>query len=290
MSSNSDSDVNNWQDARDRLRKWREENERKSEEVVNLWITYLGANSSKLGDEKWMVLEQVVIAALDVHNYPIAEDAIYELKIRFPTSERVRYLQVLRLHALEKYDEAVKALDNMIKKDNTNSLAYKRKIAILKSQGKTSEAIKELTDYLNKFMSDQEAWSELCDLYLGEADYPRAAFCAEELILHNPHNFFVHQRLADIRYTMGGIENMKLAVSYYSEALKLNGDSMRALFGLFLAGSSLATNQRVPAPDKKEFTRVMHWAADEISKRYNEKNESKEVAMLEGVLGALQIQ
>jgi tetratricopeptide (TPR) repeat protein len=83
-------------------------------------------------------------------------------------------------------------------------------------------------------MSDQEAWSELCDLYLTEGDYNRAAFCAEELILHTPHNFFVHQRLADIRYTMGGIENMKIAVSYYSQAHKLNRDSMRALCGLFL--------------------------------------------------------
>jgi len=62
-----------------------------------------------------------------------------------------RYLQVLRLQALERYDEAVKALDSMISKDPTNSAAYKRKIAILKSQGKSVEAIKELSDYLNKY-------------------------------------------------------------------------------------------------------------------------------------------
>ena len=83
-------------------------------------------------------------------------------------------------------------------------------------------------------MSDQEAWSELCDLYLSEAEYTRAVFCAEELILHNPHCYFVHQRVADIRYTMGGIENLKMAVSHYSHALKLNSDCMRALFGLLL--------------------------------------------------------
>ena len=61
-----------------------------------------------------------------------------------------RYLQVLRLQAREKYDEALKLLDAMIKKDETNSQAYKRRIAILKSQGKISEAIKELTEYLEK--------------------------------------------------------------------------------------------------------------------------------------------
>ena len=88
-----------------------------------------------------------------------------------------------------------------------------------------------------RFMSDQEGWSELCDLYLAEGDYTRAAFCAEEMILHNPHNYFVHQRLADIRYTMGGIENIKFACSHYSQALKLNGESMRAFFGLFLVSN-----------------------------------------------------
>ncbi len=38
-------------DARDRLRKWREDNDRKSEEVVDLFISYIGSNLSKLGDE-----------------------------------------------------------------------------------------------------------------------------------------------------------------------------------------------------------------------------------------------
>ena len=51
-------------------------------------------------------------------------------------------------------------------------------------------------------MSDVEAWQELCSLYLQVQEYARAAFCAEELILHQPHNHLMHQRLADIRYTM----------------------------------------------------------------------------------------
>jgi len=283
----------NWNDARDLLRKWREGNERKSADVIDLWTTLVGAHSSKLGDEKWMILEQVFIAALDIHNYDIADDVMYELKTRFPHSERVRYLQVLRLQAREKFDEALKLLDAMIGKDNTNSQAYKRRIAILKSQGKTSEAIKELTEYLEKFMSDQEAWSELCDLYLSEAEYTRAVFCAEELILHNPHCYFVHQRVADIRYTMGGIENLKMAVSHYSHALKLNADSMRALFGLLLASSSLATNQRVPAQEKKDYGQLMSWAAKEVSNRYEMKTTDggkEQIKALEGVLSELKIQ
>lgn len=44
----------------------------------------------------------------------------------------------------------MKGLDGMIEREPTNSVPYKRKIAIYKSLGKTSEAIKELSDYLNK--------------------------------------------------------------------------------------------------------------------------------------------
>lgn len=51
-------------------------------------------------------------------------------------------------------------------------------------------------------MADQEAWHELCNLYLSEGEYGKAVFCMEELLLHNPHSHLFHQRLGEIRYTM----------------------------------------------------------------------------------------
>ena len=56
-----------------------------------------------------------------------------------------------------------------------------------------------LIEFLNyemhsSFMSDAEAWMELCDLYILEQDYSKAAFCCEELILHNPNNHIYFQR------------------------------------------------------------------------------------------------
>ncbi len=35
---------------------------------------------------------------------------------------------------------------------------------------------------------------ELCDLYILEQDYAKAAFCCEELLLHNPHNHIYFQK------------------------------------------------------------------------------------------------
>ena len=49
------------------------------------------------------------------------------------------------------------------------------------------------------YQSDYEAWSELCDLYISEMDYSKAAFCMEELILSNPHNHLYMQKYAEVR-------------------------------------------------------------------------------------------
>ena len=45
---------------------------------------------------------------------------------------------------------------------------------------------------------DYEGWLELCDLYLSQCDYEKAAFCAEELIVNNPNNHLYHQRYAEV--------------------------------------------------------------------------------------------
>jgi ER membrane protein complex subunit 2 len=50
-------------------------------------------------------------------------------------------------------------------------------------------------------MADQEAWLELADLYISQQEWNKAAFCLEELILHNPNNHLYLQRYAEIKYT-----------------------------------------------------------------------------------------
>lgn len=122
---------------------------------------------------------------------------------------------------LIRYDEALESLDKLIKVDETNAQTRRHKVAILKAKCQTSEAIKELVEYLKKcvnnlkpivaylllcnkncrFMVDQEGWQELSNLYLLEGEYAKSAYCMEEMILHNSQNHLYHQRNADIRYT-----------------------------------------------------------------------------------------
>lgn len=151
------------------MRVWRENNDRKSREIVKIWLATVEENLDSLGKDsmyfinrltsnlkvkfsEFVVIEQVCIAALDCNELRVAEKCIDLLYKAFPNSCRVKRLQSMFYEAEERYDEALVILDGLIKEDPTNSAAKKRKIAILKSQGKISEAVKELTDYLKTYL------------------------------------------------------------------------------------------------------------------------------------------
>uniref|UniRef100_A0AAZ3PDC7 ER membrane protein complex subunit 2 n=1 Tax=Oncorhynchus tshawytscha TaxID=74940 RepID=A0AAZ3PDC7_ONCTS len=54
-----------WEEMRDKLRKWREDNHRNSEQIVDVGEELINEHASKLGDDIWIIYEQVMIAALD---------------------------------------------------------------------------------------------------------------------------------------------------------------------------------------------------------------------------------
>ncbi|KAJ6639113.1 ER membrane protein complex subunit 2 [Pseudolycoriella hygida] len=281
-----------WSEVRDLFRKWREDNERRSDDIVLLWKRILEDNASKLGNERHLVLEQVIIAAFDCARLDISEKCIRELSQEFPGSLRVQKYKAMKYEAMGRYDEANDVLDDIISKDETNAAPRKRKIAIFKAKGKTCEAIKELCEYLKKFMSDQEAWHELCSLYLSENEYSKAAFCMEEVLLHNPHSHLIHQRLAEIRYTMGGLENIEIAKSYYSQALKLNSCNLRALYGLYLCCNHII-NSKASVNKRKEAQKLASYVLSEIQSKScvgNEKAKNdKYIGSLENAFGNLDL-
>ncbi|KAG5856958.1 hypothetical protein ANANG_G00013420 [Anguilla anguilla] len=170
----------------------------------------------------------------------------------------------------------------------------KRKIAILKAQGKSAEAIRELNEYLEQFVGDQEAWHELSELYINEHDYAKAAFCLEELMMTNPHNHLYCEQYAEVKYTQGGMENLELSRKYFAQALKLNNRNMRALFGLYMSASHIAASPKVSAKVKKDNVKYAAWAAAQINRAYQlagrgTKDSKCSVKAVEEMLESMQI-
>ncbi|XP_055327691.1 ER membrane protein complex subunit 2-like [Paramacrobiotus metropolitanus] len=260
-----------WHEARDRLKKIKEERLRRSEEVVELWENVLGEKAKNLGDEVWAVYEQVCIAALDCDRLDIAKNCVKSLSARFPTSNRVRRLLAMTLEADGKFDEAEHMYESLIERDETDTLSRKRLVAILKAQKLYADAIVHLNEYLKTFQNDQEAWLELVELYCTEQDYIKAAFCMEEVLIHHPQSHLHHQRYAEIRYALGGFENIDTARSHFAKAVKLCPTNVDALFGMCMCASFLAMSNKSTALKRKDNQRYAEWAAHQLQENFPEK-------------------
>lgn len=81
---------------------------------------------------------------------------------------------------LDEYTEHVEA-------SPTNLVVRKRIVAILKSLGRSSDAITELIKLLDISPTDAEAWSELAELYVSQSMYPQAIYSFEEVLLVTPN-------------------------------------------------------------------------------------------------------
>ena len=257
-----------WEDASTMLREWRDGNARRSEEVVEVGERLVRKYSSKLKDELWLVCEQVYIAALDISRYDVADMCFEKLNANFPDSSRVQKLEAMKYEAFGEFDKAIKIYDELEKQDPTNAAIQKRKIAIYKVKNR-EQAVKHLTSYLQTFAADQDAWMELADLYIEQYEYNKAAFCVEELILSNAFNHAYHQRYAEIKYTQGGEENIKLARQYFAQAVKLSSNSnLKALYGLLLTSTKLCKSKD---NNNRQYAK---WAGKIISRKYEEVWES----------------
>lgn len=123
---------------------------RSSEDVVRLWKSTVADKQSKLGKERHVVLEQVLIAALDTNQLSLASELIEDLRKEFPASKRVTKYKAMLLEASEQYDDAWQLLDKLSAADITNAAPRKRVIALLKAVNKTDQAISKLCEYLKE--------------------------------------------------------------------------------------------------------------------------------------------
>ncbi|CAM9676795.1 unnamed protein product [Ectocarpus sp. 12 AP-2014] len=226
-----------------------------------------------LGDELWVIHEQMVTAALDSGDVPTAHEHLQVLTRKFPGSQRVRRLEGMRCEAEGSFAAAAAIYDEMVEANPANSLARKRQVAVLIAKGDTAGAVKALNGYLAEFAADGEAWLQLAKLHIGALNYASAAFCYEELVLVAPSDHVVHCRLGEVYYTMGGAENLMRARKHFSQSVDLlKAGNARGLHGLCQTCASLAavkTSSKKLTGKEVEVNQALHlFAATELRKAY----------------------
>ncbi|KAF9582282.1 ER membrane complex subunit 2, partial [Lunasporangiospora selenospora] len=184
----------------------------------------------------WPVYEQVAIAALDIGDDDLAQKCIKALEAQFPGSARVRRLHGMTLEAQGNLKDAGIIYKEILQEDETNVLAAKRQVMLLRAMELPSEAIGALVKYLDINYTDFEGWLQLADLYLDELMYPQASFCMEEAIMLQPQNHIFHLKYAEILYTQNSVA---LALKQFCRVVELCRDHVRGLYGIKLCTSRL---------------------------------------------------
>eukprot|EP00124_Ichthyophonus_hoferi_P003257 Ihof_evm6s273 gene=Ihof_evmTU6s273 len=223
--------ITSQQEAKTLLLKWMKDEERRGEEAVECAEVLLKTNPGALGDKVWDVYEYVAMAALDCCRPDLVKFCVEKLCTKFPNSIRATRLKGLILESEGKLEEAIDVYDALLMKDPNSMPVKKRLIALSKATGDYETAITDLVKYLDVFVTDYEAWAELCMLYLRDARYTPAAFCVEELILAHPTTDSYFVLYGEICYAQ---KKFDMARKYYGKAADLNNKNLKALYGVFM--------------------------------------------------------
>lgn len=146
------------QSAVEKLRKYRDENYRSHDEIVDIWTENLSRrNLSSLGDEKWLILEQIFKSALHCSKQSLARQCLEQLEKQFkPTSRRVLTLNAMYFESIGEFERAEETYSTLLEDNETDAIVRKRQISLLKEQNQIREAISELNSYLELYQVNHQ--------------------------------------------------------------------------------------------------------------------------------------
>jgi tetratricopeptide (TPR) repeat protein len=141
-----------------------------------------------------------------------------------------------------------------------NQPILKRRVALLRSLNRPTDAISALIQLLDAIPTDAEAWCELADLYQSQGLGSQAIFSLEEALLIAPNSWNVctphlhmlgfmshgqlisiiiqiHSRLGELLYifaTDGDAKLLGRSIQHFSRSIELCDDYLRGFYGLTL--------------------------------------------------------
>lgn len=195
--------------------------------------------------------ERLFLSCLRTGDDKAAFNCLEKLIDRFgATNERVMGLRGLYQEAVAKDDAALERIlqeyDEVLAEDTVNTPVAKRRIALLRSLSRTTEAIDALAELLESSPTDIEAWTELSELYLAQNLFPQAIFCLEEVLLVAPNAWSIHAHLGELMYisAVNGNETMEgrllaEATRRFCRSIELCDGYLRGYYGLKLTSDRL---------------------------------------------------
>ncbi|KAL1588413.1 hypothetical protein WHR41_02974 [Cladosporium halotolerans] len=247
-------------------------------------LSLLSASESQ---EKWQIYNNIFIACLASGDSESAYLCLEEITDRFgKENERVMALNGLYQEATAKNDTELQAVlgryEELLQDDPTLFAVRKRRAALLRSMGRTNEAVAALTELLDASPIDAESWAELADVYLTQGLYEQAIFSLEEVLLVTPNAWNIHARLGEVLYLNANhsegaeqVKGLSEAMRRFCRCIELCDDYLRGYYGLKLTTSRLlpllsASSQKtstaeLPPPSVKTTEKLNEAATAKLS-------------------------
>ena len=231
------------------------------------YCTKLAQSSKSQSEEGWAAREMLIKAYLDEGQIEKAVELVKELRNRFGSkSQRVSLLEGITLEAQGKWESAEKLYEDILNTNWNNLSVAKRLVALKRSKGDFAAASKQLNTLLTDNQADVELWLEMCDLQMTLGAFEQALYCAEEILVSNPHSYLSNCLYADLLLTCArssSAEPLKTkwtadSRSYYSQSLVLRGEQgySRAAWGLLLCVKAKKASGKEQADELDEKLKV----------------------------------
>ncbi|CAI4210462.1 unnamed protein product [Parascedosporium putredinis] len=215
--------------------------------------------------ELWMIYENLLIACLRTGDDLSAFEFLERLVERFGgENERIMAFKGLTKEAKAannaELEELLKEYDSLLSGQDgqTNIPIAKRRVALLKSLGRTSDAIANLVKLLDYSPTDAEGWSELSDLYLSQGLYAQSIYALEEVLVLQANSWNMHARLGEILFMAGTSLADNSSTRYLAESVKrfcrsieLCDDYLRGYYGLKQVTEALLHDPKALKPSKQ---------------------------------------
>ncbi|KAK6350826.1 hypothetical protein TWF718_004011 [Orbilia javanica] len=216
--------------------------------------------------EQWALYESLLLSTLRTGDDTSARLVLQRLADRFGNDNaRIMALQGIYDECTatnqSQLEEVLKNYTDLLKDDPTNIPIAKRRITLLHSLSKKSEAISALTTLIDLNPTDAESWSQLAQYYFEISMYPQAIYCLEEVLLILPNAYNVHARLGEIQFVAAesvsgaskeAVEKLEASLRWYLRAVELCDGYLRGYYGVKLVTGKLleskisATNRTIP--------------------------------------------
>ncbi|KAJ5591770.1 uncharacterized protein N7459_002139 [Penicillium hispanicum] len=217
-------------------------------------ISSTSPTSSTDTAEEYGQIEQLLLACLRTGDDLSAQVCLDRLSHRFGSSnERVMGLRGLYQEAIAKdnfaLEKCLEEYDQILLESTVNVPIMKRRVALLQSLNRPSDAIASLVKLVDAVPTDAEAWCELADLYQFQGLCLQAIFSLEEALLIAPSAWNIHARLGELLYVCASSldgDASRLAgksVQHFCRSIELCDDYLRGFYGLALASSRMLENE-----------------------------------------------